>query len=224
MNAAQNSVMRLLIKSSMRSISILLVFLVVGCLSETCKDGKPAVNRITCAQRFSGLHDKVADYVLPFPPGKKYVLSQTCCNPDGGHSNQLAYDFALYFGDTVCCMRSGIVRALRGDQPDNGGDINGSGHNYLMIQHDDSTVAFYAHLKKDGILVGYGDYIEQGENIALSGNSGNTLNFPHLHVGVYEGFPPAETFDLPIFFKNIDGPVDNQGRLIADSWYTALSY
>lgn len=60
----------------------------------------------------------------------------------GGHINQLAYDFAVYFGDTVCCMRSGIVKELREDQPDNGGAIAASNHNYLMIQHEDGTVAF----------------------------------------------------------------------------------
>ena len=77
---------------------------------------------------------------------------------------------------------------------------------------------------QDGVLVETGDFVEQGDLIALSGNSGNTLDFLHLHVGVYESYPPVETYDFPVFFKNADGPVDEMGRLIADSWYTALSY
>ena len=175
-------------------------------------------------ERFSVQRSHVQDYVLPYPPGKSYVLSQTCCNPDGGHSNQLAYDFAIYLGDTVCCMRSGVVKEMREDQPDIGGDITSSKHNYLMIEHDDGTVAFYAHLMQDEVLVDVGSHVEQGQKIARSGNSGNTLNFPHLHVGLYESYPPVETYDLPIIFKNVEGTLDGDGRLIADNWYTALEF
>ena len=121
-------------------------------------------------------------------------------------------------------MRSGVVKEIREDQPDNGGGITAANHNFIMIQHEDGTVAFYAHLKQNGVMVDAGSQVEQGQKIALSGNSGNTLDFPHLHVGLYEGYPPVETYDLPLFFKNRDGPADKHGRLIADTWYTALEY
>jgi murein DD-endopeptidase MepM/ murein hydrolase activator NlpD len=208
----------------MKYISILLIYLLLSFINHTCEKEGSTENPLSCDDRFSGMRSHVQDYVLPFPAGKKYVLSQTCCNPDGGHRNQLAYDFAVYLGDTVCCMRSGIVKEIREDQPDNGGDITSNKHNYIMIQHDDSTVAFYAHLMQNSVLVDIGDRIKQGQKIAQSGNSGNTLNFPHLHVGLYVSYPPVETYDLPIFFKNIEGPVDENGRLVADQWYTALEY
>lgn len=208
----------------MKNLSILLIFMSFSFVNHTCEKQGSSVNPLSCSERFSAMRSHEQDYVLPFPPGKKYVLSQTCCNPDGGHSNQLAYDFAVYLGDTVCCMRSGIVMEMREDQPDDGGEITASNHNYIMIQHNDGTVAFYAHLMQNSILVETGSHVEQGEIIAQSGNSGNTLNFPHLHVGLYESYPPVETYDLPIFFKNFEGLVDDHGRLIADSWYTALEY
>jgi murein DD-endopeptidase MepM/ murein hydrolase activator NlpD len=208
----------------MKSLSILLIFMALSITGHTCKKQIPGENPLTCSQRFENQRSNTHDYILPFPPGKRYVLSQTCCNPDGGHKNQLAYDFAVYFGDTVCCMRSGTVKDLREDQPDNGGEITSHDHNYLMIQHADGTVAFYAHLMQNGVLVEIGDKVEQGELIALSGNSGNTLNFPHLHIGLYERYPPVETYDLPIMFKNIEGLMDKNGRLVADTWYTALDY
>ncbi len=208
----------------MKNLTILLIFISFSFFNHTCEKQKSSVNPLSCSERFLSMRSHVQDYVLPFPVGKKYVLSQTCCNPDGGHSNQLAYDFAVYLGDTVCCMRSGIVMEMREDQPDDGGEITASNHNYLMIRHEDGTVAFYAHLMQNGVLVNIGSDVEQGEKIALSGNSGNTLNFPHLHVGLYESYPPVETYDLPIIFKNIEGPVDDLGRLIADSWYTAMEY
>jgi murein DD-endopeptidase MepM/ murein hydrolase activator NlpD len=208
----------------MKNLFVVLIFLTLCFYSQTCEKKEPQVNPLSCIERFSSLKPDTQEYVLPFPVGKKYVLSQTCCFPGGGHSNQLAYDFAVYFGDTICCMRSGIVIKLVEDQADNGGDITSSDHNYIMIQHEDGTVAFYAHLKQYGVLVDSGSYVEQGDEIALSGNSGNTLNFPHLHVGVYESYPPVETYDLPIIFKNAQGPVDDIGRLIADNWYRATDY
>ena len=208
----------------MKNFSIILIYLLLSFVNHTCEKQESTENFLPCNDRFSGLRSHVQDYVLPFPVGKRYVLSQTCCNPAGGHSNQLAYDFAVYLGDTVCSMRSGIVKEIREDQPDNGGDITARNHNYIMIQHDDSTVAFYAHLMQNSLFVELGDRVKQGQKIARSGNSGNTLNFPHLHVGLYESYPPVETYDLPISFKNIEGPVDDLGRLIADEWYTALEY
>lgn len=60
--------------------------------------------------------------------------------------------------------------------------------------------------------------------MALSGNSGNTLNFPHLHTGLYEDYPPEETWDMPIVFSNLEGPLDSRGGLIKDSLYKAIPY
>jgi murein DD-endopeptidase MepM/ murein hydrolase activator NlpD len=179
-------------------------------------------NPISCSERAKYRGSNTSDYILPYPAGKTYILSQGYCNANGGHSNQLAYDFAMSIGDTVCCIRSGFVKELRENQPDSGGTITASNHNYLMIMHEDGTVAFYAHLMQNGVLVEIGDFAEQGERIALSGNSGNTLNFPHLHLGLYENYPPQETYDLPIIFKNIAGPTDSLGGLIVDERYTAL--
>lgn len=211
-------------KAVMKNLLIILIFLGLSFVSQTCEKQDSSENPLSCIDRLSNQRSYVQDYILPFPVGKRYVLSQTCCNPDGGHNNQLAYDFAVYLGDMVCCMRSGIVKEIREDQPDDGGEITASNHNYLMVQHDDGTVAFYAHLMQNSVLVEVGSHVKQGEKIAQSGNSGNTLNFPHLHVGLYESYPPVETFDLPIFFKNMEGPVDENGRLVADKWYTALEY
>lgn len=186
------------------------------------KDQSVGPNPLSCCERADFKKPDNNLYVLPYPPGKTYILSQSYCNPLGGHSNQLAYDFALSIGDTVCSIGSGVVKEIREDQPDNGGDIEASNHNYIMIQHEDGSVAFYAHLMQNGVLVGKNDYVQQGMKIALSGNSGNTLGFPHLHLGLYESWPSRETYDLPIVFSNCLGPLDERGGLIADSAYTAF--
>ena len=177
-----------------------------------------------CLERALFGNPQTSPYVLPFPVGKKYVLSQSYCNPGGGHSGQLAYDFALQIGDTVTAARAGIVKEVREDLPDTGSSADPGTHNHIFILHSDGSVGFYAHLQQDGVLVEVGEAVERGQWIARSGNSGNTGGFPHLHFGVYESWPAEEGFDLPIVFGNALGPIDDRGGLIADQWYEALIY
>ena len=61
----------------------------------------------------------------------------------------------------------------------------------MNIEHPDGTVAFYAHLMQESVVVGVGQQVARGELIALSGNSGATGGLPHLHFGVYQGWPPG---------------------------------
>jgi hypothetical protein len=162
-----------------------------------------------------------SDYVLPFPVGAAYEVYQSYCCPTGGHRDQLAYDFTMPIGDTVVAARGGVVRQVREDSPDNG---QGEGeHNYIFVEHDDGTTAFYAHLMQNEVMVEPDDTVETGEPIALSGNSGYSAE-PHLHFGVYADYPTVEGDDIPVNFKNADGPFDNLGGLIRWETYTALPY
>lgn len=58
----------------------------------------------------------------------------------------------------------------------------GSGYGYVVyINHEDGRQTRYAHLSK--VLVSVGDKVDQGERIALSGNTGITSG-PHLHFEI----------------------------------------
>lgn len=210
--------------SAYRFLFIMMAVVYLVLTSNKCHISHQETTKKTCLERAGFGDPDYSEYILPFPVGKKYVCSQSYCNPNGGHSNQLAYDFALRPGDTVTAARSGIVKEIRQDQPDSDGGDPSAAHNYLMILHGDGTVAFYAHLKQHAVFVNVGDTVLQGDFIALSGNSGYTANFPHLHFGVYEGYPPVETYDVPVNFKNAEGPLDENLGLIADQWYKALEF
>jgi hypothetical protein len=162
-----------------------------------------------------------SDYVLPFPVGASYPVYQSYCFPAGGHRCQLAYDFTIPIGDPVVAARAGVVRQVKEDSPDDGQGIGE--HNYVYIEHEDGTTAFYAHLMQHSVTAAPGDTLQAGKQFASSGNSGYS-DEPHLHFGVYEDYPPSEGYDLPINFRNADGPLDTRGGLIRGEVYTALPY
>ena len=158
-----------------------------------------------------------SEYILPWPAGKTYVLNNSYCVPTGGHREQQAYDFLIPIGDTILAARGGVIRQIREDSPDDG---QGNAHNHVMVEHDDGTVGFYAHLKQEGILLEMGENVETGQPIALAGHSGTT-DVVHLHFGVYSNYPPVEGYDRAINFNNMDGPLDCLGGLVTGGSYTA---
>lgn len=186
--------------------------------------GQPQATPLPCMERAVFGDPAQSPYVLPYPSGTSCKLIQAYCYPYGGHSNQLAYDFQMPVGDAVTATRGGIVKRVKGDLPDDGREPESGQHNHILIEHDDGTVAFYAHLQQNSLTVAVGDTVIVGQHIANSGNSGNTLGVPHLHFGVYQDWPAVEGFDLPVNFRNAEGPLDERGGLKPGTIYKALPY
>jgi murein DD-endopeptidase MepM/ murein hydrolase activator NlpD len=199
------------------AVTMMGLVLSVGCGG---KSRKP----LPCLERAVFGDPAQSPYILPYPVGATFRLMQGYCYSKGGHRNQLAYDFETPMGTPVIAARSGLVMKIRSDVPDDGKQPESGQHNHIMIRHDDDTVAFYAHLKRDSILVKVDDQVSQGQPIAASGNSGNTQGFPHLHFGVYQGWPAQEGFDVPVNFRNAEGAHDQRKGLRPGGYFKALPF
>lgn len=140
-------------------------------------------------------------YVLPYPPGETYVVNQGNCTP-GTHAvgtrDQYAYDFEMPIGSTVVAARAGVVGEVEEGYDDRNGVVSQA--NYVLVRHDDGTAAVYFHLTRNGALVEIGQSVRQGQEIALSGQTGRAGIRPHLHFGVLGD----RGVTIPVTFRNTD--------------------
>ncbi len=202
--------------------SFAIVLLIAASLLAGCRG--PQREPLPCLERAVFGDPAQSPYVLPYAVGTAYRVAQGYCHAGGGHRNQLAYDFDMPIGTPVAAARAGVVRRTRDDLPDYGTEQDPGQHNHILIEHEDGTVAFYGHLKQGSIVVSEGGYVQAGQPIAASGNSGNTLGEPHLHFGVYAFWPATEGFDVAVNFRNAEGPLDSRRGLVSGSTYKALPY
>jgi murein DD-endopeptidase MepM/ murein hydrolase activator NlpD len=145
-------------------------------------------------------------YTLPFEHKKKIFLIQGY-ESMFSHKSERALDFKVKTATKVCAARAGIVTAVRKDS-DVGGlkPENLSDGNYILIRHNDGSVANYWHFKKDGVLVNIGDTLQTGQLIGLSGNTGYSA-FPHLHFEVQGYDASGKYVQLPTRFYTQRGVI-----------------
>ena len=86
----------------------------------------------------------------------------------------------LHAGTDVGVPIGTTVRASRGGQAITAGWVGGYG-NCVIIDHGDGVATRYGHLSE--VTVSVGQYVDQGEQIALSGNTGRSTG-PHLHFEI----------------------------------------
>lgn len=86
----------------------------------------------------------------------------------------------LHAGTDVGVPTGTTVRASRAGQVTVAGWLGGYG-NCVMIDHGDGITTVYGHLSE--ITVSVGEYVDQGERVALSGNTGRSTG-PHLHFEI----------------------------------------
>ena len=99
--------------------------------------------------------------------------------------NRYALDFAAKEGTPVVAARGGVVMQVDSDfdKASLNREKAGGRANFVRIVHDDGTMALYAHLRLDGVMVREGQRVRAGQLIGHSGNTGYTTG-PHLHFAV----------------------------------------
>jgi murein DD-endopeptidase MepM/ murein hydrolase activator NlpD len=147
-------------------------------------------------------HDDSFVYQLPYAPGDKYKVTQGY-NGKFSHkgSNQYAIDWQMAEGTLVYAARGGVVVKVKDGSDKGGPSVDFDRYNnYVLIRHDDGTLAHYCHLQKGGVLVKVGQTVATGDVIAHSGNTGFSSG-PHLHFAVFRTKDGRERVSIPVKFK-----------------------
>jgi len=134
----------------------------------------------------SATHDRNFPYRLPFIGNKIFYISQAFNGKFShqGDQNQYALDIAMPEGTVVLAARAGVVMDIAEDFYDGGVDAKKLHRgNYIRILHDDGSMAIYAHLQLESVIVARGQKVKAMQKIAQSGNTGFTSG-PHLHFAV----------------------------------------
>lgn len=151
-------------------------------------------------------HSPPRPYRVPFAIAVDHPVSQafpdavTHITPDSRH----AVDIAMPVGTDIFAARSGTVFDVSAKNFKGGTDAvrDMSLANVVRILHADGTYAVYAHLNLNSIRVRVGDYVERGEYIAESGNTGYSSG-PHLHFVVVRNVGLAMK-SVPVEFEGAD--------------------
>ncbi|MEF2977303.1 M23 family metallopeptidase [Subtercola sp. YIM 133946] len=119
---------------------------------------------------------------------------------------------ASYFtyDQPVLAVGDGEVAAVVNDLPDaaphelqNGLPLDHYGGNEVILKLSEGVYAFYAHLKPGSVTVKVGDRVTLGQQVARTGNSGNTTE-SHLHFQIMDGIAPLTATNLPFEISSFD--------------------
>jgi murein DD-endopeptidase MepM/ murein hydrolase activator NlpD len=125
-------------------------------------------------------------YYLPY----QYGFNSLCVQGNYGilsHTqlNKAAVDFLMPIGTDIVAAKCGVVTKVITSNKRTIFNYFTCPNNEIIIRSDDGMYARYVHLQYDATPeVCVGQYVEQGQFIAYSGNSGNSMA-PHLHFEVY---------------------------------------
>jgi murein DD-endopeptidase MepM/ murein hydrolase activator NlpD len=99
--------------------------------------------------------------------------------------SRYAIDLAADEGTPVLAAREGQVMQVEDDFEGAGLDREkfASRANHIRVLHADGTMAVYAHLQPESVMVSPGQRVRRGQRLGASGNTGFSTG-PHLHFVV----------------------------------------
>lgn len=153
-------------------------------------------------------------YFLPFDCNHPRKCSQ---GNSGVYSHngpgKYSIDFVVPKGTEVLACRSGLVVDVKSNSNRGGPDKSyADDANHIFIQHEDNTIGQYLHLQKNGAFVKEGQYVNSGDVIGLSGNTGWTTG-PHLHFECcIFGNNVIQSIPVKFYDGSVTGYVPKSGR------------
>jgi murein DD-endopeptidase MepM/ murein hydrolase activator NlpD len=143
-------------------------------------------------------------FKLPIPTGVPWVITQGPYGTFSHWGNSLhAYDIAPRSGRCVVAMKAGV--AYTHDLGLHQDHRHHSFGNYITIDHGNGEYSHYAHLATGTFVVENGQRVEQGQALAVAGNSGYTLGEGggyHVHVSVTRALAIAAN-SIPFQFEDL---------------------
>jgi murein DD-endopeptidase MepM/ murein hydrolase activator NlpD len=123
-------------------------------------------------------------YYLPFAAGAEYELSQGY-NGQESHGGKNALDFDMPEGTIITAARAGrVIELVEKHEAGCPREDCEAFDNYVIVYHEDNTLAKYSHLRQNGVLVELGDEVAAGQPLGESGSTGWAQG-PHLHFSIF---------------------------------------
>lgn len=146
-------------------------------------------------------------YRLPFPERESFPVSQAF-NGEHTHnepSARYAVDIVMPEGTPVVAARDGVVMDVERDFYRGGTDRerHGPRANHVRVRHSDGTMAIYAHLQLESVVVHPGETVLAGDRLGYSGSTGYATG-PHLHFAVQRN-AGMRVESVPFRFRGPDG-------------------
>jgi murein DD-endopeptidase MepM/ murein hydrolase activator NlpD len=157
-------------------------------------------------------------YYLPFAAGAEHELSQGY-NGSQSHQGKNALDFDMPEGTIITAARAGtVIELVEKHEAGCPEERCEAFDNYVIIYHEDNTLAKYSHLRQNGVLVELGDEVAAGQPIGESGTTGWAQG-PHLHFSVFlAGYDDPKTLKTR-FRLRANRPKRKGGKLKEGRFY-----
>lgn len=125
--------------------------------------------------------------------------------------SRYAIDLAADEGTPVLAARDGVVMQVEDDFEGAGLDQEkfASRANHVRVLHSDGTMAVYAHLQPESVVLSPGQRVRLGQRLGASGNTGFSSG-PHLHFALQVN-RGMELVSIPFQLHGPNGPIPIPG-------------